>query len=117
MRQQSSRRALFALLLAGATLAHGAAPAAPAASAMLRQLEQAYADFNDAYGAVSLIDSDTERYWISLQLLRTGEEQETAQLLRRFLGRPVSPRALLDQVRRIAGPAAALSAARSPGPH
>jgi hypothetical protein len=62
MRQQSARRALFALLVAGATLAHGAPPAAPAASARLRQLEQSYADFNDAYGAVSLIDSDTERY-------------------------------------------------------
>jgi hypothetical protein len=52
--------------------------------------------------------------WISAQLLRTGEEQETAQLLRRFLGRPVSPQALLDQLRRIS-PAPPVSAARLPG--
>jgi hypothetical protein len=40
-------------------------------------------------------------------LLQSGEEQETAGLLRSFLGRPVSPQALLDQVRRISAPSAA----------
>ena len=48
--------------------------------------------------------------WISAQLLKSGEEQETAQLLRRFLGRPVSPQALLDQVRRIGASAPRVSA-------
>ena len=42
--------------------------------------------------------------WISRQLLATGEEHETAELLRQFLGRQVAPQALLDQVRRIAEP-------------
>ena len=45
--------------------------------------------------------------WISAQLLQSGDEQETAGLLRRFLGRPVSPQALLDQVRRISASSAA----------
>jgi len=40
--------------------------------------------------------------WISDHLLRFGEEIETAALLQQFLGRPVSPQALLDQIRRIA---------------
>jgi hypothetical protein len=39
--------------------------------------------------------------WISNQLLKTGEEHETAQLLRQFLGRPVSPQALLSQLHRL----------------
>jgi hypothetical protein len=39
--------------------------------------------------------------WLSQQLLRTGEEQDTAQLLRQFLGRPVSPQALLAQLQRV----------------
>ena len=56
------RFVLFVVVLIGATPAHGASPAAPAAEARLRQLELAYADFNDAYGAVSLIDSDPDRY-------------------------------------------------------
>jgi hypothetical protein len=55
--------------------------------------------------------------WISGRLLESGEEQETAQLLLRFLGRPVSPQALLDQVRRIAAPAAGISAPAPPGRH
>src|SRR5258708_40084744 len=47
-----------------AARAHQAAPTAPTAPALatLAQVEQAYADFNDADGAVSLIDSDPERY-------------------------------------------------------
>ena len=40
--------------------------------------------------------------WISEHLLKTGEEQETVELLRQFLGRPVSPRALVGELQRIA---------------
>ncbi|MGH8139943.1 MAG: M3 family metallopeptidase [Steroidobacteraceae bacterium] len=40
--------------------------------------------------------------WLCEHLLKTGEEQETAQLLRQFLGRPVSPQALLAELRRMA---------------
>lgn len=40
--------------------------------------------------------------WISERLLKTGEEHETARLLRQFLGRPVSPQALLAELRRLA---------------
>jgi hypothetical protein len=39
--------------------------------------------------------------WISDHLLRFGEETETSVLLKQFLGRPVSPQALIDQIRRI----------------
>lgn len=42
--------------------------------------------------------------WISQQLLSSGEELETAQLLRQFLGRPVSPEALLAALGRMAVP-------------
>ncbi len=40
--------------------------------------------------------------WISEHLLRVGGELETADLLRQFLGRPVSPQALIDDMRRLA---------------
>ena len=40
--------------------------------------------------------------WTSEHLLRFGEEIDTSTLLKQFLGRPVSPQALLDQIRRIA---------------
>jgi hypothetical protein len=40
--------------------------------------------------------------WICQQLLKSGEEIETPQLLRRYLGRPVSPQALLNELQRIA---------------
>jgi len=40
--------------------------------------------------------------WISEHLLRVGGEFETADLLRGFLGRPVSPQALIDDMRRLA---------------
>ncbi len=40
--------------------------------------------------------------WISEHLLKGGEAQETRELLRQFLGRPVSPQALLDELRRLA---------------
>lgn len=39
--------------------------------------------------------------WTSDHLLRFGEEVETSALLKQFLGRPASPQALLDQIRRI----------------
>jgi Peptidase family M3 len=39
--------------------------------------------------------------WLSRQLLASGEEFPTSQLLRQFLGRPVSPDALLAQLRRL----------------
>ncbi len=44
--------------------------------------------------------------WVAEQLVATGEEHETAELLRQFLGRPVSPDALLQQLHRMAPPAA-----------
>jgi len=40
--------------------------------------------------------------WTSEHLLRFGEELDTSALLNQFLGHPVSPQALLDQIRRIA---------------
>jgi hypothetical protein len=52
--------------LGAATPLRAAAPTEPAASALalaaLQQAEAAYADFNDAYGAVSLIDSNPGAY-------------------------------------------------------
>jgi oligoendopeptidase F len=39
--------------------------------------------------------------WLSQRLLGTGEEQESATLLRQFLGRPVSPQALLRELQRL----------------
>ena len=39
--------------------------------------------------------------WLGQHLLASGEEHSTAQLLREFLGRPVSPDALLGQLRRL----------------
>src|SRR5262249_3214898 len=40
--------------------------------------------------------------WISENLLRSGEEQETSVLINQFLGRRVSPAPLQDQIHRIA---------------
>ena len=40
--------------------------------------------------------------WTSEHLLRFGEELDAPALLKQFLGRPVSPQPLLDQIRRIA---------------
>lgn len=42
--------------------------------------------------------------WISEHLLRVGGEFETADLLHQFLGRSVSPQALIDDMRRLAPP-------------
>jgi oligoendopeptidase F len=49
-------------------------------------------------------DSGDPRWhsWISEQLLRVGGEFETSDLLSRFLGRPVSPQALIDDLQRLA---------------
>ena len=41
--------------------------------------------------------------WISQQLLSSGEELPTVDLLRQFLGRPVSPQALLEALGRMSG--------------
>jgi hypothetical protein len=41
--------------------------------------------------------------WLSGKLLASGEEHATAQLLREFLGRPVSPGALLAELHRVGG--------------
>ena len=41
--------------------------------------------------------------WLTEQLLGQGEERETAQQLVQFLGGPVSPQALLGELRRIEG--------------
>ena len=37
--------------------------------------------------------------WVSERLLRYGTELETAALLREFLGKPVSPEALIESIR------------------
>ena len=42
--------------------------------------------------------------WISDRLLGVGGEFETADLLRKFLGRPASPEALIDDMRRLGPP-------------
>ena len=39
--------------------------------------------------------------WLAERLLKTGEEQETSTLLGQFLGRPVSPQALLGELKRM----------------
>ena len=44
--------------------------------------------------------------WLSENLLRYGSERDTAALLKQFLGRAVSPDALLAQLRRLSDPAA-----------
>jgi hypothetical protein len=53
--------------------------------------------------ALGPFDSGSPQWysWTSEHLLRFGEEIETSALLKQFLGRPVSPQALLDQIRRI----------------
>jgi Zn-dependent M32 family carboxypeptidase len=42
--------------------------------------------------------------WLSEHLLRFGSERSTRELMTGLLGRPVSPDALLDQLRRIGAP-------------
>jgi Zn-dependent M32 family carboxypeptidase len=40
--------------------------------------------------------------WVTERLLRYGSERDTRTLLQDFLGRPVSPQALLNQIHRLA---------------
>ncbi|HVN46557.1 MAG TPA: hypothetical protein VMT66_15115 [Steroidobacteraceae bacterium] len=45
---------------------------------------------------------DTRWYaWLAERLLRFGSERDTRTLMQDFLGRPVSPQALLEQIRRL----------------
>jgi hypothetical protein len=48
-------------------------------------------------------DTGDERWfsWLSQRLLSSGQTHETAELLRGFLGRPVSPQALLSEIGRM----------------
>lgn len=84
MQSTSSVKRLCAGVALGCVL--GSSPGAEqATSAQLSQLEAAYADFNDAAGAVGLIDSDPSRYSASgyggktrdpwLQIYRTRRTQ------------------------------------------
>ena len=43
--------------------------------------------------------------WLQEHLLRYGSERDSQTLMQDFLGRPVSPQALLDQIHRLAPPA------------
>ncbi len=49
------------------------------------------------------VDGGNARWypWLAEKLLSGGQAQETSQLLRDFLGRPVSPQALLEQIERL----------------
>jgi hypothetical protein len=53
--------------------------------------------------AIGCFDTGNPRWysWTSEHLLQFGSSVETAQLLRNFLGRPVSPDALLKQLQRV----------------
>ena len=48
-------------------------------------------------------ETGNERWfrWLSQHLLSSGQTHETAELLRGFLGRPVSPQALLTEIGRM----------------
>ncbi len=48
--------------------------------------------------------------WLGEHLLQYGSERDTPTLMKDFLGRPVSPEALLDQIRRLAPEAASARA-------
>lgn len=54
-------------------------------------------------GKIGAFDAGNPRWYglLSHELLRFGSERDTPALLRRFLGRPVSPEALLAQLRRL----------------
>jgi Zn-dependent M32 family carboxypeptidase len=53
--------------------------------------------------ALGAFDTGDPRWygWLSEHLLRYGSERDTRTLMQDFLGRPVSPQALLTQVRRL----------------
>jgi hypothetical protein len=56
--------------------------------------------------SIGAFDTGNPRWypWISAHLLRFGSSIETAQLLNRFLGRAVSPDAILAQLQRVGSP-------------
>jgi hypothetical protein len=53
--------------------------------------------------ALGSFDTGDSRWygWLSEHLLRYGSERDTPTLMRNFLGRPVSPQALLEQIHRL----------------
>jgi len=53
--------------------------------------------------ALGAFDTGDSRWygWLSEQLLRYGSERDTHTLMQNFLGRPVSPQALLEQIHRL----------------
>jgi hypothetical protein len=53
--------------------------------------------------ALGPFDTGDSRWygWLGEHLLRYGSERDTRTLMQDFLGRPVSPRALLEQIRRL----------------
>jgi hypothetical protein len=54
--------------------------------------------------------------WISVHLLRFGKERETSDLLRDFLGRSVSPQALLNDIHRVSRPSLKATPPSTPKP-
>jgi hypothetical protein len=61
--------------------------------------------------ALGPFDTGDSRWygWLSAHLLRYGSERDTRTLMRNFLGRPVSPHALLEQIHRLKPSSAAAS--------
>ena len=53
--------------------------------------------------ALGAFDAGDSRWygWLSEHLLRYGSERDTQSLMQNFLGRPVSPQALLEQIHRL----------------
>jgi hypothetical protein len=53
--------------------------------------------------ALGAFDAGDSRWygWLSEQLLRHGSERDTRTLIQNFLGRSVSPQALLEQIHRL----------------
>jgi Zn-dependent M32 family carboxypeptidase len=53
--------------------------------------------------ALGAFDTGDSRWygWLSEQLLRYGSERDTRALMQNFLGRPTSPRTLLEQIHRL----------------
>jgi hypothetical protein len=56
--------------------------------------------------ALGAFDTGDSRWygWLSEHLLRYGSERDTRTLMQDFLGRPVSPQAFLEQIRRLKPP-------------
>ncbi len=68
--------------------------------------------------ALGPFDAGNSRWyaWLSGQLLRYGSERDTRRLMQDFLGRPVSPQALLKQLHRLKGVSSGAQAAPTRGP-